>query len=288
MGLGKGYAREALEGLLDYDELLTYIGSIRPSFRINTLKISEEEFWELSTIEAERTPIPLAYTTKERVGKTLEYALGYLHPQSLSSMLPPYALAPKPHSRVLDISAAPGSKTTQMAAMMNNTGEIVANDVKVERLSALVANIERLGVLNTVVWRKDGRKLGVDGYFDYALVDVPCSSLGSDVKAHQRFTRRRERDFARVQRALLRSAYRALKEGGVLVYSTCTLTVWENEQVVASFLEESGAELLPIELPFHVRHERGLREYGMEKAWRIYPWHLGSEGFFMAKLRKPS
>ncbi len=281
------YAREALEGLLDYDKLLTYITSLKPTFRVNTLKISLEEFLSITTIPLKPSPLPFAFYAEKSVGKTLEYALGYIHPQSLSSMLPPLALNPQPHSAVLDISAAPGSKTTQMAAMMGNTGVIVANDVKIERLSPLVANIERLGVLNTIVTRQDGRRLPYENLFHYALVDVPCSSLGSDPKAHHRFTRRRERDFARIQKALLRAAYRALKPGGKLLYSTCTLTVWENEQVVASFLEESDAELLPISLPYHIPHEKGLREYGMERAWRIYPWHLKSEGFFMALLGKP-
>lgn len=290
MPKGKGIEafKEYLSQYTDVEEYFHFFLNQKKAFRVNTLKITEEKFEAFAEFEFERFPsIPHAYTSEKRdIGKTISYFLGFIHPQSLSSMLPAIVLSPKPHSKVLDVAAAPGGKTTQMSEMMRNTGIIYANDKSEERIPALVGNMERLGAYNIKIFNLDGRKLPWRECFLYALVDAPCSSLGSDLRAMERFSWHRVRDLARVNRKLIISAFDALEPGGVLVYSTCTITEKENEEVVLHLLENREASLLPVELP--VPHERGLVEYGKEFSYtaRVYPQHFGSEAFFIAKIKK--
>lgn len=279
---------EYVNRFMDWEEYREILGNLRRTFRVNRLKISLERFKEFSKIPYEKTILDFAFYVPldYPIGRTLEYFLGYIHTQTLSSMIPPIVLNPKPHSKVLDSCAAPGGKTTQLADIMKNTGGIVANEIKIDRLSSLVGNINRLGVMNTIVISRDARNIGYKDYFDYALADVPCSNLGSSIRAVESVTKKRIRNIARVQRRILLSVFDSLKRGGELVYSTCTITEEENEAVVKFLLENREAELINIELNFP--HERGLADYGREfrKTVRIYPKHINSEGFFIAKIKK--
>ena len=276
-------------GLEGANELLE---KITPSIRVNEIKITVQEFLNFSGLRLGRAFFDNAFFVFDegiKLGNTIEYFLGYIHTQSLSSMLPPIVLWPKQHERIYDVCAAPGSKTTQIAAMMKNTGVLYSNDVKIERISALVSNINRLGVLNAVVIQRNGAKLFRPDYFDKVLVDVPCSNLGSSPYAYIKWHPRISLKLAALQKQILLSSFDSLKPGGVLVYSTCTYTKEENEEVVAYLLEKrENAKLVSIDIPYDIPHESGLSEYGNEfrKVWRIYPWHLQSEGFFIAKVVK--
>ncbi len=282
------FGKEYVEKFTDYDQYKEILLNMRRTFRVNTLKIGVEEFKENASFEFERTELDFAFSVPNefRIGNTFEFFMGYIHTQTLSSMIPPVVLNPERHSRVIDVAASPGGKTTQIAMHMKNTGVIVANDVKRDRLSALVGNINRLGVLNTAVTNIDGRNLPWKNYFDYALADVPCSNLGSSLRAVESVTKKRIRDIARVQRKIVLSTFDSLKQGGVMVYSTCTITEEENEGIISFLLENRDAELMEIKLD--IPHDEGLKEYGKEfkKVMRIYPEHLNSEGFFIAKIRK--
>lgn len=229
------------------------------------------------------------------VAKTLEHWLGWFYMQEASAATAVMALDPQPGECILDLCASPGGKTTQMAELMNNTGLIVANDTNPKRLRALLANLSRLGVINTVVTQWDGRNypdLGIA--FDKVLVDTPCSAEGHarenpDLRdgADLKFIR----SISGTQKGLLRRALELVKPDGIVVYSTCTFAPEENEAVVTYALEKIPCELLPIDLP--VPHLPGLthwegREFDatMRHCVRIYPHHLDSGGMFIAKLRK--
>lgn len=278
--------RDYLSTFADADKILA--AKINDTIRINTLKISKKEFFEVTNIKLEPTFYEYGFYAEESVklGATWEYFLGYMHTQSLSSMIPSLVLDPKENDLVLDIAASPGSKTSHLAMIMKNKGAIVANDVNWTRASALFSNIARLGILNAKVTVRDGTRLGINEYFTNALVDVPCTSL-SQPYAYKRFTSNLSYEFSKTQRQMLFSAYHSLRNGGELVYSTCTYEKEENEGAVKLLLEKrSEAELLDLKLDFP--HHSGLSDYGNEfrKTARIYPYHFNSEGFFIAKIKR--
>lgn len=231
-------------------------------------------------------------------GRSLVHNLGYFYLQDLSSMIPALVLDPKPGERILDLAAAPGSKTTQMAQMMNNTGTLVANDVDASRLSNLSFNLDRMGIYNTVVTHLEGALVGkrFPEYFDRVLLDAPCSALG--VLANKQdvlnwWAQSKVAKFSTLQEKLLISAIKALKPGGRLVYSTCTLTPEENELTVQSILGKYPVELenIPDLQGFTMRKGvsvRGISPEVSEKVRRIYPFDNGNnlQGFFVASFIK--
>ncbi|NPB04171.1 MAG: RsmB/NOP family class I SAM-dependent RNA methyltransferase [Thermotogae bacterium] len=284
--------REVLQD--EFEEYLDYITlpNYRPYIRANTLRVSPErlrERLENRGFVLEDTVLPYAFRVlhyPSEMGKTLEHFLGYYYVQDLASMLPAHLLNPAPHSYVLDIAAAPGSKTTLLSALMKNTGMVFANDASTDRVRALVNNVERMGCLNVVVSISKGERLArfYREFYDYVLVDVPCSSAGTlhknpevalwwspkDVKA-----------YTRVQYRLLLAGWEMLKPGGRLIYSTCTVTYEENENVVERFITHSGATLEPIP-------SLGIGEIegAIHGTKRFYPHRTHTEGFFIAAFRK--
>ncbi|MBD3398453.1 NOL1/NOP2/sun family putative RNA methylase [Candidatus Micrarchaeota archaeon] len=259
--------------------------------RVNSLKTTAEEYLNWTNLKLEKTFLSYAFQVKELppngLGNTIDYATGWMHTQSLSSMLPPHLLNPKPGENVLDICAAPGSKTTQCAALMQNKGIILANDKNKGRISALANNIERLGVINTSTMNQDGARFTSPHKFQKILVDAPCSGLGSSEKAYGWWEEKYSRNISALQTAILRTAFSHLEPGGTLVYSTCTYPPDENERPVSRLLEKNpNAKLEAVEIP---NSEPGIQEFGKEfkKARRVYPHKFNSEGFFLAKIRKP-
>lgn len=219
-----------------------------------------------------------------RLGASLEYLAGYVHSQSLASAIPVHVLQPEYKDIIYDATAAPGSKTTQMAMLMNNQGVIIAND-KRERLKALRANIQRLGVINTTLISRDAKQTP-DFTYSKALVDAPCSSLGSHKHAWTRINNSIVRTLSIVQYKILEATYKALKPGGTMVYSTCTPIYYENEYVVAKLLNNHDAKLVKVELPIQV--ESGIdKEYqDLEFSIRVTP-DMAGEYFYVAKIFKP-
>lgn len=228
-----------------------------------------------------------------------EYKEGKLYVQSLSSMIPPLILDPKPGDKVLDIAAAPGSKTTQMAAMMKNTGEIIANDSSQIRMYRLQANLKMQGASIVRTTKMDGRSIWktYPEYFDKTLVDVPCSMEGrfntTDPKSYEDWSLKKVRDLSYLQRLLLRSAISATKPGGIIVYSTCTLAPEENEQVIDWVIgkDRNVVGVEGIDIP-NLRSEPAIVSWAgkhlnaeISKTARIYP-STTMEGFYVARLRK--
>jgi NOL1/NOP2/sun family putative RNA methylase len=264
------------------------------SIRINTLKTSKkrlkERFDEYGILYEEVRWYEDALISEERVTHTLEYYLGDLYVQELASMIPPLILNPPENSLVLDMCAAPGSKTTQISQMMRNKGHIIANDVEMERVKILRSNVKQMGCLNVTITRKDGRKIRGEDLFDFVLVDAPCSGEGRHWKFNPSlWSEEKILSLSKLQSSLLSSAIRLVKRGGIIVYSTCTYAPEENERVISKFLDK--VEVLRINSP--VRALPGITEwreefYGdeMKKTIRLFPHISGTGGFFIAKLKK--
>ncbi|HOP31959.1 MAG TPA: RsmB/NOP family class I SAM-dependent RNA methyltransferase [Candidatus Hydrothermia bacterium] len=281
---------------------------LKTAIRINSLKIDREHLLErLKGKGFKLTPIPfyddgfVLDNAPMEVGSTVEHFMGYYYVQGLSSMIPPLLLNPAPGEMVLDIASAPGSKTTQMAQMMKNRGTIVANDIDVERIKALSNNIDRMGVLNTIIIHEQGCRFGqlFPDAFDKVLVDAPCSALGTlnkNTEVVKWWSREKIGKLMSAQKGIILSGFDALRPGGVMVYSTCTVTPEENEYIVNYLLKERlNAEVLDFSLPgitFRdalVTWERFEFAPQIAKCKRIEP-HLNPdfEGFFIALIRKLS
>ena len=233
------------------------------------------------------------------LGATPEYLAGQYIMMAASSFLPVMALAPQEHERVLDMAAAPGGKTTYIAALMKNTGSIFANDSNKDRTKALIGNVHRLGVKNTIVCNYDAREFPrVIGGFDRVLLDAPCSGTGVIAKDPSVKTNKTEKDFMQLphlQKQLLLCAIdsvdHASKTGGYIVYSTCSVSIEENEQVVQYALKKRpNVKLVEIGLTFGVD---GFVSYmgkqfdpKMKMTKRFYPHAYNLDGFFVSKFKK--
>ena len=233
------------------------------------------------------------------LGATPEYLAGHYILQAASSFLPVMALAPQEHERVLDMAAAPGGKTTYIAALMKNTGCIFANDSNKSRAKGLIGNIHRLGAKNTIVCNYDAREFPrVMGGFDRVLLDAPCSGTGVIAKDPSVKTNKTEKDFMllpHLQKQLLLAAIdsvdHASKTGGYIIYSTCSVTVEENEQVVQYALSKRpNVKVVETGLTFGVQ---GFTNYmgkkfdaKMNMTRRYYPHTYNVDGFFVSKFKK--
>lgn len=233
------------------------------------------------------------------LGATPEYLAGHYILQAASSFLPVMALAPQEHERVLDMAAAPGGKTTHLAALMRNTGVIFSNDSNKDRAKGLIGNIHRLGVKNTIVCNYSALEFPkVMGGFDRVLLDAPCSGTGVIAKDASVKTNKTPDDFLRLphlQKQLLLAAVdsvdHASKTGGYIVYSTCSVTVEENEQVVQYVLNKRpNVKLVPTGLVFgkegFVKYQAKRFHPSMKETRRYYPHAYNVDGFFVAKFKK--
>jgi len=274
---------------------------LRKSVRVNTLKISVEQFvqraqekgWQLSPvpwctegfwIEADETIVPL--------GNTAEHMSGLFYIQEASSMMPVSALFKAEEDQfesVLDMAAAPGSKTTQIAAKMENHGVLVANEFSASRVKVLHANIERCGVRNASLSNYDGRVFGgwLPEQFEAVLIDAPCSGEGTvrkDADAMKNWSKESVISISDTQKDLIESAFHALKVGGTMVYSTCTLSIEENQQV-CHHLKQTFGDAVEFEslVDLFPGAEKALTEEGF---LHIFPQVYDCEGFFVARIRK--
>jgi NOL1/NOP2/sun family putative RNA methylase len=289
----------------DLDEFIAAMQRPVPvTVRVNTLKATREEALDwMADLSPE--PVPwweLAFTLRDGsgIGKRLEHFIGLVYAQDAASMVPPLLLAPAPGETVLDLTAAPGSKTTQLAAMMDNRGLLIANDFSRGRVRGLIGNVDRAGCLNVCVCRMDGIKLAreLEGSCDRVLVDAPCTCEGimrRTASILDRWSLDAIRKFERLQKGLIVAGYRAVRPGGTMVYSTCTVAPEENEVVLAYLLERfPEAEVEPAALEgFVMRPALGgwgdgvAFPPGVANARRILPQDNDTEAFFVARVRKP-
>lgn len=269
--------------------------------RINTLKTDpvwlidslEEKGVHLERIFRDDDTLYLAPTLKSP-GNLIEYFLGHIHPQALTSCLASIVLSPGKNSYVLEMCAAPGGKTSHLAQLINNTGLIVANELYPNRHIPLGHTLERLGVLNTVITGYQAQEFPLKQRFDYILADVPCSGEGGFRKIKESSTYRETSEKQKLpdlQKKIILRGFDLLKEYGEMLYSTCTYNPEENESVVNFLLQNRDAVLLPLDAGFD--SEAGILEWRdekydteLQKTARFYPHRINSVGFFMARIGK--
>ncbi|MCX8056550.1 MAG: hypothetical protein N3F03_02935 [Ignavibacteria bacterium] len=267
---------------------------------MNSNIISEEAFYrrireiipsEFSISHEEIGGVKI-FKTDFQVGKLLEHTLGFIYIQSKSSMLSAIALQPERNDKILDLCSAPGSKTTLIAELINNKSFILANEISLDRVKALMFNIDRLGILNTTISNNDGIRISnsFKNYFDKILVDPPCTALGDTRFTPQKQIERnisRLENLTQIQYQLLVSAAKMVKVGGEIVYSTCTTTLEENEYLIEKFLSKYPFEIVEPEIPglkFENLTGKNIRE-DLFHSVRINPTE-DDEGFFIIKLKK--
>ncbi len=285
-----------------------------PSFRVNTLVVPEEQgiarLRELGIVVETVPEIPLAYILTNRSKREFtdleEYKNGWYYLQSLSSMVPVSTLVGEPvlsndGLHALDMCAAPGSKTSQLAALIGGREEIYALDVSRQRIFQMKSVLRQLQVNNVLVSQSDAsaiwKKFGP--IFDIVLLDAPCSGEGrfkaADLQEEvadekKRWSLKNIERMAAIQKRLIFSAVMCLKQGGVLIYSTCTFAPEENEAVINFALEkfEGAIEIEPISgnfLPGLTRWNSDVFDERLHKSARILPSESW-DGFFVCKIRR--
>lgn len=299
-----------LKGLKDFSAR-----PLRKSMRVNTLKTSVEAFqgyakengWTIQPVPwcpegffVDRPSKNAEGQEREALGKDLWHLLGHTYIQEAASMLPVALLDPQPGDTVLDMSSAPGSKSTQIAAIMQQKGVLICNDVQEKRIWTLKSSLNRCGVINAIVTKKVGQWFAkqMTERFDRVLCDAPCTAQGTsrkDSDALEYCSLENIGKMARLQRELLESAVHACKVGGTIVYSTCTLSPEENEEVIRSIMNKFSDQLECLH-PGIPAIQKAIddsaivqKSLGFDHIFpcvRLWPQTLDTEGFFSTVIRK--
>lgn len=283
------HAMEALLGEEAEAFFESYKEPYRRGLRRNPLKCGEEDLKKSLPFPLTPTPFsPLSFyfqEGEEKVGRLPAHHGGLFYVQEPSACSAVTVLDPQPGEKVLDLCAAPGGKSTQIGGQLMGQGLLWSNEIVKNRAQILLSNVERLGVRNAVVSSCHPQRLcqGLQGFFDRVLVDAPCSGEGMfrrDPEGISQWSPEGVVACAQRQRAILDSAALAVREGGILVYSTCTFSMEENERTVEAFLKAHPEfELVPIQVSF------GRPGIGGLPVRRIFPMD-GGEGHFVAKFRR--
>lgn len=265
------------------------------TLRVNTLKTTVDKVCKELTknnIEFKRVSwsdvaLVIENAIEEDLQRLAIYENGEIYLQSLSSMLPPIIMEPKENTDILDMTAAPGGKTTQIAALTNNNANITACEMNNIRIEKLKYNIEKQGATSVVVLGQDSRNLSDYFKFDKILLDAPCSGSGTvdlnNERTYKNFTEKLVEKSTKSQFALLKKALKILKPGHEMIYSTCSILQEENENILDKVLKLFNAEIVPIEI-------KGIEDIPMlptkiPGTLCVCP-NKYYEGFFVAKIRK--
>ncbi len=268
--------------------------------RINTKKISVEDFLKINPFNLK--PVPWCkngFYYDEEVDKPSKhpyYFAGLYYIQEPSAMTPASVIPIEPGDRVLDICAAPGGKSTELAAKLNGTGILVSNDISASRAKALLKNLEVFGIDNSLIISEAPYKLSerFEGYFDKILIDAPCSGEGMFRKSNSMITAWENNGnqlFADLQRSILTEVVKMLKPGGKILYSTCTFAPLENEKSI-EFLLALDDSLKIIDFEKYQHFDNGHKEWGdtlnsdLEKSARLWPHKIDGEGHFVCLIEK--
>lgn len=293
---------ENMREILGEEGLAEYLESFeKPKFtglRVNTSKISVEDFLRISPFRLRRVPWTrngFYYTEEDAPTRHPYYYAGLYYIQEPSAMAPAAVLPVEKGERVLDLCAAPGGKATELGAKLNHTGFLIANDASASRTKALLKNLEVFGIPNLLVTSEMGDRLDryFHEYFDKILIDAPCSGEGMFRKqAHMipAWEKQGPEVFARMQREILRQAAELLKPGGLMLYSTCTFSKLENEGSIDGFLKEHPEFSLE-EIPWSEGFCPGMpglvgSRFPLERCVRLFPHKIDGEGHFLALLKK--
>lgn len=294
--------REKMKGLLgaEYDSFIESYDKERvQGLRVNPLKISLEKFDEICPFQLKKIPWAAEgyyYQAGERPGKHPYHEAGLYYIQEPSAMAVVELLDPRPGEKILDLCAAPGGKTTHIAGRMQGKGFLLSNEIHPARAKILSQNVERMGIGNGVVSNEDSGSLSLrfPGFFDRIVVDAPCSGEGmfrKDEAARLEWSPGHVRACAARQEELLSNAAAMLKPGGTMVYSTCTFSPEENEQVIEGFLFShpdfsiADAGKRPGLYPGRPEWSKsGMAD--LQKTFRIWPDRSEGEGHYLAVLKK--
>lgn len=293
---------ERMKGMLGEEFPMYQAVLDTPSFhglRVNTSKISVEDFLRISPFSLR--PVPWCangfyYEEAQQPAKHPYYYAGLYYIQEPSAMLPASVLPVEAGDRVLDICAAPGGKSTELAARLHGTGLLVSNDISNSRAKALLKNLELFGVPNALVVSEPSNVIAdyFTGFFDKILIDAPCSGEGMFRKSASMIKAWENNGvelFVNLQRSILREMVKCLRPGGSLVYSTCTFSMEENEQAI-DYLLELAPELELTELPLYKDFDTGHVEWSrtgnpaIQNCRRLWPHRIQGEGHFVAMVRK--
>ena len=295
----------------EYDKIIQSFRIKRnTTFRVNTLKSNKNETtsflrtngFKIKEIVYIDNGFSLDSEQNNKLLKTELVKEGKIYLQSISSMIPPIVLAPNSDDLILDMASAPGSKTSQLAALMNNNGKIIAVEEDKLRIERLKYNLTLLGVKNTKLVLSDGRKYlrEEESVFDKILLDAPCSGEGRfnifDRQSYTLWKKSSVLKLSNLQKKLLTNALKLVKEGGTIVYSTCTLNLEENEEVINFILENTNYQIEIIEIDKNftslLNAKQGItkiknRKYNdsIKRCLRIMPSN-DMEGFFICKIKK--
>ena len=301
---------ERLREIVDpthFDEVLaSFSRPKRVSFRVNTLKADvgtvagalADQGFELESVPWFPEAFLISAEQKRQLTETSQWEEGQIYIQGLSSMLAPLVLAPQPDEKILDLAAAPGGKTTQIAAAMQNRGLLSAVEPIRNRFFRLQANVKRSGAEIVKFYQADGRTVGrkTPARFDRVMLDAPCSSESrfttGDPESWAYWSERKIKEAARKQFGLLRSALDAVRPGGIVLYCTCSFAPEENELIVSRVLDQRhDVELLPIDLPIE-NTQPGLTFWSgkeidprFRQCVRVLP-NADFDGFFLARLTR--
>lgn len=259
------------------------------TIRVNTIKTDKQEIIdklknaqiEFDEIEYNNNALIIRNKNEEDLRKLDVYENGEIYMQSLSSMLPPIVLEPREKENILDMTAAPGGKTTQMSAMTDNRAYITACEKNKIRAERLKYNLQKQGAKMVNVMQEDARKLSDYFSFDKILLDAPCSGSGTENVLNAKFTEELIERSVKTQEELLKKALKILKPGGEMVYSTCSILKQENEDLLKKFLKKSKIEIMPINLT----DEIPMLPTTLKGTVCVCPTEI-YEGFFVAKIKK--
>lgn len=260
--------------------------------RVNTLKISVEDFLKISPFKL--TPVPwipngFFYNEEDKPAKHPYYFAGLYYLQEPSAMTPACMLPVEPGDKVLDMCAAPGGKSTELGAKLKGKGLLISNDISSSRAKALLKNIELFGIANSFVICEDPKKLCsmYEGFFDKVLIDAPCSGEGmfrKDNKLIKSWEKNGPEFYGAIQREIILYGADMLRPGGMMLYSTCTFSKYEDEESIKHLLKERPEMRLLKPSYNYEGFSRGLE--GLEDCVRIWPHHMEGEGHFLALLQK--
>lgn len=285
----------------DFDEYLNSFSEPRYyGLRVNTLKISVEDFLKISPFPLE--PVPWTdngfyYREQDRPALHPYYYAGLYYLQEPSAMLPASVLPIESGDRVLDTCAAPGGKSTELAAKLNHSGILFSNDISNSRALALLKNLELFGVEDLVLLTEDLAKMvpHFTGYFDKILIDAPCSGEGmfrKDTAVIRSWQEHGHDFYISLQKSIVENALKCLKEGGYLLYSTCTFYPGEDEDMVL-YMKSLCQDLhvvpvkdLPKEISGGLTGKAGIPDPELSGCMRIFPHRAKGEGHFAVLLRK--
>ena len=288
--LNKQYGEELCSKIVN-----GYIEQRVVTLRVNTLKSNVKKVKEeltanninFSEVSWNKDALIIENANEEDLQKLSIYENGEIYLQSLSSMLPPVIMEPKENTDILDMTAAPGGKTTQIAAISNNNANITACEMNNIRIEKLKYNIEKQGATSVVVLQADSRSLNDYFKFDQILLDAPCSGSGTIELNNERtlknFTEKLVEKSTKSQLTLLRKALKILKTGHEMVYSTCSILQEENEDILDKVLKEFNIEIVPIEI--NGIEDIPILPTKIKGTLCVCP-NKYYEGFFVAKIRK--